>query len=191
MINETLKFLSEEVNQFLTQKLGASPDQRIVLGDIVKVNKIDSAGTNFLSNRGILSLINVEEERSVKHQGHPARSDTGVLNQSPLVLNLHIVFALNRTDYGESLKWLSCIIQYFQDQKVFTPLRNPSLNPRIQSLLVDMHSLSFEQLNQLWSVLGGYYLPSVLYKIRQITVDEDVAIPGGGKIQEVDLGLRK
>jgi hypothetical protein len=50
--------------------------------------------------------------------------------------------------------------------------------------------MSFEQVNHLWSILGGKYLPSVLYKIRQITLDEEATIAGGGIITEIELNGR-
>jgi len=41
--------------------------------------------------------------------------------------------------------------------------------------------------NHLWSVLGGKYLPSALYKVRQLTIDEDVELSETGLIKEIDL----
>lgn len=191
MIYETLNFLLDEVNQFLSQKLGANTDPRVVLGNITKAMDADAGGSNSLSNKGILSLVNVEEDRIVKQQENFFKSDNAVTYKNPpLHLNLYIVFSVNRTDYAESLKWLSYIIQYFQFQKVFSPLSHPALDPKIQKIMLDLHSLSFEQVNHLWSILGGKYLPSVLYKIRQITIDEDATISGGGLITEIDLSGR-
>lgn len=188
MINETLKFLLDQINQFLSQKLGANTDPRIVLGNITKAMDTDGGGTNSLSNKGILSLINVEEDRIARQQENLVKTENGVTYKSPpLYLNLYIVFAVNVTEYSESLKWLSYIIQFFQYQQVFTPLSHPSLDPRIQKIVLDLHSMSFEQINHLWSILGGKYLPSVLYKIRQITIDEDAVIAGGGIITEINL----
>ena len=34
-----------------------------------------------------------------------------------------------------------------------------------------MVNLSFEELNNLWSVLGGTYLPSAVYKVRLVRVE--------------------
>jgi Pvc16 N-terminal domain len=47
--------------------------------------------------------------------------------------------------------------------------------------------MSFEQTNHLWSVLGGKYFPSVMYKVRQVTLNEDVTISESGFIKEVQL----
>ncbi len=190
MIYETLKFLADEVNKFLSLKLGANTDPRLVLGNIAKTVDADGGGTgvNSISNKGILSLVNVEEDRIARQTENFVKSESGVVYKSPpLYLNLYVLFALNRTEYTDSLKWLSYIIQFFQYQKVFTPLSHPSLDPKIQRLVLDMHSLNFEQINHLWGTLGGKYLPSVLFKVRQITIDEDATIAGGGIITEIDF----
>lgn len=191
MINETLKFLLDEVNQYLSQKLGANTDPRFVLGNVTKAMDNEGSGTNSLSNKGILSLVNVEEDRIARQQENFVKTDTGVnYKNPPLYLNLYIVFAINVTEYAEALKWLSYVIQYFQYQRVFTPLSHPALDPKIQKIVLDLHSMSFEQVNHLWSILGGKYLPSALYKIRQITLDEEATIAGGGIITEIDLNGR-
>ena len=75
-------------------------------------------------------------------------------------------------------------------QNVFTQVSHPAMDPKIQKLMLDLHSMGFEQVNHLWSILGGKYMPSVLYKIRQVTIDEDAVIAGGGIITEIDLNGR-
>jgi hypothetical protein len=42
----------------------------------------------------------------------------------------------------------------------------------IEKLVVELHQLNFEQQNNLWAVLGAKYLPSVLYKVRAISIQE-------------------
>ena len=50
-----------------------------------------------------------------------------------------------------------------------------------------MYTLNFEQINHLWSILGAKYLPSVLYKVRQLTIEEDTADYINGFIKEIQL----
>ena len=82
---------------------------------------------------------------------------------------------------------LGSIIQFFQYQNVFDHLTHPALHPNIKGLVVDLYSLNFEQVNHLWSTLGGKYLPSVMYKVRQVTIDEDATISESGFIKEIQL----
>ncbi len=190
MITETFKFLTEELNAYLSQKLGVTTDQRLVLGNVGKAFDNDTSGNNALTGKAILSLINVEEDRITKQQDNFIKSDTRVTYKSPpLYLNLYVLFAVNRTDYGDSLKWLAYIIQFFQQQHVFTPTSNPNLDSRIQKLIVDLYNLNFEQINQMWSVIGGKYLPSVAYKVRQVVIDEDAIDYESGFIKEIDIAI--
>jgi len=192
MINETVRFLTDEVNKFLSLKLGATTDPRLVSGNVAKAFDTDAGGsTNALSNKAIISLVNVEEDRLAKQQEPFTRTETGITYKSPPVyLNLYVLFSINLKDYPESLKWLAYIIQFFQYQNVFTPITNPGLDPRIQKLIADMYTLNFEQINHMWSTLGGKYLPSVLFKIRQVTIDEDVPFAISGFIKEIDIDNR-
>ena len=187
MINESLQFIADELNKYLTLKLGPSGDPpRLVTGNISRVFDPE-AGTG-LNNKAILSLVNVEEDRVAKQQENFVKTDTSTRYKSPqLYLNLYILIAVNRTLYSDSLTWLNYILQFFQYQNVFTPISHPALDSRIQKLIVDLYSLNFEQVNHLWSTLGGKYLPSVLYKVRQITVDEDITTSEGGFIKQIQI----
>jgi len=171
MINETFKFLVDEVNQYLRLKLPISPtDPGLVWGNAAKAMDNDATGSNSLAGKAILSLVNVEEDRVAQRQENLTRTGQTLISKSPqLYLNLYALFSVNRADYGESLKWLAFIVQFFQYQNVFTPTTHPDLDIRIKKLIVDLYTMNFEQLNQLWSILGGKYIPSVVYKIRQLT----------------------
>jgi len=188
MIQETFKFLAEEINKYLSQKLTVTTDKRLVLGNVGKALDSDTSSQNALNGKAIMSLINVEEDRVAMQQENWVKSPSGITYKNPPVyLNLYVLFAVNRTDYSDSLKYLALIIQFFQSQNVFTPLNYPALDPRIQKLMCDLYSVNFEQLNQIWSVLGGKYLPSVLYKIRQITIDEDAIDYEAGFIKDIEF----
>ena len=188
MIQETFKFLAEEINKYLSQKLTVTTDKRLVLGNVGKALDSDTSSQNALHGKAIMSLINVEEDRVAMQQENWVKSPSGITYKNPPVyLNLYVLFAVNRADYSDSLKYLALIVQFFQSQNVFTPLNYPALDTRIQKLICDLYSVNFEQLNQIWSVLGGKYLPSVLYKVRQITIDEDAIDYEAGFITNIEL----
>jgi len=193
MLDLTLKFLSEEINQYLAQQPG------LIMGDMSLVmaaaSRIFDADANNLevplTNKAIISLVNVEEDRIGRQQEAFTKTSSGVNYANPPVrLNLYVLFVMNLKSHEQALRWLSCIIRFFQFQAVFTPLSHPALNPAIAQLNVEMVSLSFEQSNQLWSTLGGKYLPSVLYKIRQVTVDEGAVIATGGYVRTITINDR-
>lgn len=188
MIFETVDFLSKEVNKFLNLKLGSLLEERLNYGNVARALDESNTSDPIINDKAILSLVNVEEDRVSKQQENYIKSDTKTIYKSPQVyLNLYLLFSVNKPDYKKSLEILGCIIQFFQYQNVFTPITHPGLNPKIQKLIIDLYSLNFEQVNHLWSTLGGKYLPSVMYKVRQLTVDEEAITSEAGFIKEIRL----
>ena len=188
MIYDTLKFLSEEVNRYLSLKMGVLAQPRLKIGNVSLAFDNTLLGENSLAGKAILSLVNVEEDKVAKQQENYSRTDSATQYKSPpLYLNLYILFSINKPEYDDCLKWLGHIMQFFQHQQVFTPITHPGLDPKIPRVVVDLFSLNFEQVNHLWSTLGGKYLPSVLYKVRQISVDENLTISESGFIKDIQL----
>ena len=195
MLREILQFFADELNNYLTLKgeVINTDSPRFLPGNAAKAfdnetGSSSSISSPVISNNAILSIVNIEEDRVAKEQKNYIKTDTTVRYKNPpLYINIYVLIAMNRTLYTDSLKWLSYVLQYFQHQNVFTHITHPSLDSGIQKLVVDLYSPSFEQVNHLWSTLGGKYLPSVLYKIRQVTIDEDLTISEGGLIREIQL----
>ena len=191
MIRESLQFFADELNKYLIQKAVASLDTpRVVLGNAARAFDTETppAGYIQINNRAIVSLVNIEEDRVSKQQENYTKTVTSVRYKNPpLFLNIYMLISMNRNNYGDSLTWLSHVMQFFQYQNVFTPVSHPSLDSRIQKLVVELYTLNFEQVNHLWSTLGGKYLPSVMYKVRQLSVDEDVTVSESGFIKEIQL----
>lgn len=192
MIDLTLKFLTDEINQYLIQQNLVLNDMSLVMGNVSRIFDTDTAAIDVsMANKAVISLVNVEEDRMSRHQEAYTKSVTGITYaQPPILLNLYVLFVMNQRNYETATRWLSYIIRFFQHQPVFTPLSHPALNGGITQLNVDLHTLSFEQSNQLWSTLGGKYLPSVLYKVRQVSVDENATVAGGGFIRNITINDR-
>jgi hypothetical protein len=56
----------------------------------------------------------------------------------------------------------------------------------LNKLIFDLYSTRFEELNQLWSMMGGKYIPSVIYKMRMAVI-QDAPVSGTGIITEINL----
>jgi len=97
-----------------------------------------------------------------------------VVLEPKLKLNLHVLFAAKFQKYDEGLRSLSLVLTFFQSHLTFTNSAYPGLDPRIERLAVELQSLSYEQLNQVWAYLGAKHLPSAIYKIRLVAL-QDVA----------------
>jgi Pvc16 N-terminal domain len=191
MISETLAFLATELNGYLNQKLIPTSDPRVKVGNVARALDGSLTGTFSLEDKAILTLVNIEEDRSVRLQETVIKTATTARYKNPpLQLNVYVLVSIHKDDYADSLILLGHIIQFFQFQNSFTPLTHPNLDSRIQKLMVELYTLNFEQVNHLWSTLGGKYLPSALYKIRQLTLDENAITSESGLIREIRIDER-
>jgi hypothetical protein len=191
MISETLSFLAAELNGYLNTKLTATSDPRVKVGNVARALDGSLTNTFSLEETAILTLVNIEEDRTArKHDSYVKTDTTARYKNPPLLLNLYILFSIHKDDYVDSLVLLGHIVQFFQFQNNFTPLTHPNLDSRVEKLMVDLYTMNFEQVNHLWSVLGAKYLPSALYKVRQVTIDANVITSESGLIREIRLDER-
>jgi hypothetical protein len=186
MISETLSFLAATLSEYLVLKKPGTTSPAAVIGNVAKVLDPDS---NAMKGKVVVTLVNMEEDRVARQtEGYVKTPTATQYKQPPLLLNLYVLISVNRDeDYKEALASLGYIVQFFQFQKTFTPLSHPALDSRIEKLMVDLYTINFEQVNHLWSTLGGKHLPSVLYKVRQLTIDENAVIGESGLITEIVL----
>lgn len=144
----------------------------VVVSNIAFVESPTSGRTPSLANKVVLTLVKIEEEYSLKnrpaHRRNPVSGTLEYVNP-PVFLNLYVLMTANMDDYGSALTYLSRMIGYFQHQRVFNET-NATLPPGSPIQHFEFHlsleSPSLEQLNHLWSILGGKHLPGVLYKIQ-------------------------
>ncbi len=194
MIDKALKFIAGEINNYLLTKLSFADSSKIVLDNIARLPEASGGGS---VNKIILSLVNIEEDRISKNPDNFYKTDDNkvVYKNAPIHLNLYCLFAYNHGEndaettnhYEEALMYISYVIRFFQHRSVFTPAGSPALDPGIEKLLMELHTLGFEQLNHLWAVLGGKYLPSVLYKMRLVVIDEDLQSGVGDLIKNISV----
>lgn len=194
MIYEALKIIQDELNIYLKNTpldnqngevslLSASEDVA-VLGNI---SRIDDASNSSLESKVVITLVNVEEEKILKNNPHYKSINNTTFKSNPVVyLNCYVLFTANfgiadsqgiTIGYDDSLRYLSAVVAFFQKKYVFDRQNTPNLDNRVEKLIVDIHTLNFEYLNHLWGILGGKYLPSVLYKVRLIPIEADSKEP--------------
>jgi hypothetical protein len=193
MIDKALKFMAEELNNYLSTKLSFSGGSKVVLDNIARLQEGDGNSTNKI----ILSLVNIEEDRLIKNPENFVKTDDNrvVYKNAPVHLNLYCLFAYNHgqndsestNHYEEALLYISYVVRFFQHRHVFTPANSPTLDVGIEKLLMELHTHGFEQLNHLWAMLGGKYLPSVLYKMRLVAIEENLTSGVGELIRNVNI----
>ncbi|MFK8016021.1 MAG: DUF4255 domain-containing protein [Gammaproteobacteria bacterium] len=95
-------------------------------------------------------------------------------SSQPLNINLTLLLSANyEKNYAGGLKMLSLVMRYLQAHPLFTRQNAPALPVPLERLAVEWHDLNLESLNNLWSVMGGSYRPSVVYKLRMLVIEDD------------------
>ncbi|MCU7617371.1 DUF4255 domain-containing protein [Chryseobacterium sp. PBS4-4] len=163
-ISEILTKIADDINSKLQSQ------SAVVIANLAAISKDEEFLQ--LSSPIILSLVNIEEVRNLKNKTSPSYSSGITQNFSNLVFS--VLFAspmIKSADYLEGIDALEEIIQYFKDKPIFQVQDSDLLINELnfnQKIAIEMISLSTEELHHMWSYLGCYYMPSVLYKVRML-----------------------
>lgn len=192
MIYQALEIIKDQASSYLESVLGTA--NLVVLENIAK---LDEPGFNAITDKVVLSLINMEEEATLRNKKTAfIKNDETVYRNQPIHLNLYLLFSVNRTGYDKSLDALSGIIEFFQSKKIFTQA-NTVLNPAIPALAdvnefkltIDLYTPTFEQQNYIWGTLGGKSLPSAMYKVTLVIIDSDRTLQRGTQISQAESNV--
>lgn len=170
MVGDAIEFIRKEVRDYL----GVDNSEVII-------NSARRLAEDNNPSGAYISLVNVQEETALRNTPHVERQ-LGQLKyiEPPVHLNLYLLFAFEFQTYATSLVHLSKTVELFQAKRWFSPATQaPAGNAfpaTLEKLVFEMVNMNFEELNNLWGVLGGAYFPSVVYKVRLVKVQAaDVA----------------
>ena len=169
MIDAALQFLVSELNTFMLQRTGTA------FGSADLRRLVDDAGKTAVPEDRIgVCLINLDEEHSLKGQRPQPIMVNGlqVFLEPALRLNLHVIFAANFRQYDQAVRQLSLVLTFFQSHRNFDRDSYPGLDLRIEKMAVELESLGLDQINQIWSFVGGKQLPSVVYRVRVLALQD-------------------
>jgi len=165
MIQEALSCLVDEINGYFRSRLKINED-KVVLSGIMNAD-----GTTAIrgENKVLVTLVNMEKD-PVSHSGAVPHTS------SPLNINIYILFSacFAAANYPEALRFLSFIMGYLQQKNVFNKANTPQLDGGIEKLIFEMESLTLDRMNNVWSMLGAKYMPSVMYRMRMLTIDGSI-----------------
>ncbi|EOR94510.1 hypothetical protein ADIARSV_2356 [Arcticibacter svalbardensis MN12-7] len=182
MLRTAIEFLCDELNAYLKRKDTTNFGNE----DVAMISSLMNPDGTFavVSDGGdiskiILTMVNLEEDRILDSQVSYRKVDDKyqVINP-PINLNVFVVFSVYTNNYATALRLLSYVISFFQGNQVFDSGQYPHINAKVADdkpwqkvgrLLVNLHSTTFEQQNNLWAALGAKYMPSVIYKIRTMS----------------------
>lgn len=193
MIYETLEILTDQITKYLDTK--PNDDSVLVLENIAKQ---DDATITKLKDKVVVSLLNMEEEATLKNFSNvTVKNGTTIYKKNKIHLNLYVLFAANRTAYDKALIAINNVIEFFHSKKVFTQANTPftSSNSIFDNLkefkfTAEIYTPTFEQLNYIWGTLGGKSVPSVLYKVSIIEIESDAIQDTGTTISNLKGQLK-
>ena len=175
MISEAVSLVADHLNSYCARHFDLD-DEIVVLSSIQDVGHQNGA---LNQNKILISLINIEKDAAyLNRQNLPGASQASIQQSFPLRFNLYIVLAANYENdrYQQGLKILSACIQFLNSYPVFDQRNSPNMSAGLDKLTLEIENLSLSELNSLWGMMGRHYLPSILYKIRMITIDSNTPI---------------
>ena len=199
MLFQAMELIRQNLNAFIVASIPLSNPEPVVLGNIA-FSTPDVPGTPVDESAQIyMSLVNVEEELTFKNLDSVRQSEIRPLAyvNPPMYINLFLLFSANHKDYTMAIKHLGLVLLFFQGNRSFSIARTPvtatgvfaSPGEEENNIIInaDLMSLTFEQLNHLWGSLGGKQQPFVLFKLRQVEIDANRMLQGGGLITEIKI----
>ncbi|WP_010521956.1 DUF4255 domain-containing protein [Aquimarina agarivorans] len=188
MIGLALKLIRDELSEYIFAN--KRPTDAILAEDVVLHNiSLMESEAQDLSDKIVITLVNTEEESTLKNTSNVVKTTNGIKYvEPPVFLNLYILISATlgqdlQDAYEFALHRLSLVLQFFQAKKKFTVQNSPfttisnddNISQQIKDqikLNVELYTLTFEQINHLWGSLGGKQVPFAMYKIRLVNIQE-------------------
>lgn len=171
MINKALRFISDVLNQFIKTRFGAD-ENKVILNGLV-----DTGGSALPANLNklVITLINIEKETNKQFYMSRQQLPSGgyALLQPEERYNLDILISAAFEDYQEALKFLNTALAFFQSRPVLDTHEFPSLPEGLGKLELELEKINYQQMQGLWTSMGAKYQPSVIYKMRLLSLQAD------------------
>ena len=168
MIRKILTYYAERLEEYLS-RTHRRPEGLATVGMI-------GNSTEERPNKMVVSLLNVERETAGGISAPVQRTADGgyARLQPPLLLNLNVMLAavFDERQYDESLSLLSDTLGFIQSV--------PKFEVDGMGYTIEVVNISTQDMNNVWTLLGGQYYPSVVCKIRRLTIDTET-VSGGGR----------
>ncbi|WP_373524358.1 DUF4255 domain-containing protein [Aquiflexum sp.] len=172
MIDITLTYIRDSLNQHLKNNFTLT-ENKVVLSNLVEN---DGSSSREVEDKVVLFLIQLDEETSLKNSRGRGGISGGAFAErnAPLFLNLHVFCCTNfrGPNYIEGLNYLSAIVRYFQQNRILFPAASLGFSNKIEKLSFELCKLNYDQMSNIWSSIGAKLLPSVLYKVGLVVMDD-------------------
>lgn len=149
--------------QGITVKLGAH-----------NIGDLQSDENNLDGDNLIITIIRIDEESTLKNFPNqklvPSAGSYKMDKRFPKIyLNYYLLFSCT-LQYDKAVAVIHKAIKFFQYQKKF----EFEADSDAIELNMELCSPSFEQLNNIWGMLGGKQMPSMIYKARVTALERDI-----------------
>jgi len=170
MIHQALHYLADQLDGFLRARFDSHEQHAVVWG----LGGTDAGAQAHIDNRLVLSLVNLERETLAGRSGTVARGDGYAARSPALHLNLYVLLSASYPqDYPQALRLLGMALAYFQARPLFDAHSGADFPRELERLQLELVNLSIQELNNLWAIMGAKYLPSAMYKLRLLTIQEN------------------
>ncbi len=170
MIDVSLEYIRKVLNQYLTNRYCVDSNI-VVLNNLVMPDGSSPQNNN---NKIVMTLVNLEYETSRQFYNDQRVGSTHAnLINPPVWFNVHILISACFDEYTEALKFLTASIGFFQANALLSRTNYPLLPEGVSALKFEIENSSSHKMENIWMALGAKYLPSIIYKVRQICVQSD------------------
>lgn len=173
MIDQALSFTNNVLDQFLKNRF-ALDESRVVLNNLIEGN---GSIPTINQNKVVISLINIEKETSRPFYPRNQKLTEGsYADISPFErYNLDLLISSNFDDYTETLKFLTATITFFQANNCLDATTHSNIPQGLNKLEFDIEKVTYHNMQSLWTAMGAKYQPSVIYKMRLVTIQANEA----------------
>lgn len=200
MISHALTIVKNELDRHLATFGGTTPHAE--LGNVGEV--AGTPGNGPARNKVLLSVVNIQEERTLKNGPTYVRDDAALrvrYENPPTFVNLAVLVTATHTKYDDALLALSRALVFFQFRSVFT---QESVAPQSLTdgapvndldrlvefrLIFNLWSPTLEEVNDMWGMLGGKQFPFALYSMRMLELKFHATERESGLITEIVNGF--
>ena len=170
MIHNLVSSIGFRLDEFLKNKLSISEDS-VVISSLVDM------GGNMnqeIENKITVFLINIEEEKITKNGQFQSMQGMA----PPVTINIYLMFTayFPNFNYIESLRYISLVIEFFQNYNTFNNANTPLLSNNIDKLHAEFYNIDINEVSRFWGGIGTNYIPSVAYKIKHLRFDGNVIL---------------
>jgi hypothetical protein len=191
LINTAIGHVLVELNSYFGLQSGNEAESEVVAGSLFDLDGNVNTATK---NKVVLSMVNIEQDSVYKEVEAFKQIEDGKSQRiRPRIhINLYLLFVANLSIYSEAMKSIANVISFFQVNPSFDFVDFVGADGPKGRISFDLFSMTFEQQNNLWSVLGGKYMPSVVYKVGMLEIQDEQIESEVPPVQElwIDGGKR-